>query len=327
MWTRLWYESHPLALVLWPVSFIYCSLVRLRRLMYRSGLLPTHNLPVPVIVVGNITVGGTGKTPMITWLADWLREAGYRPGLVARGYKGKARNWPQQVRADSDPNAVGDEPILLVRRTGCPMAVGPDRVAAARALLEHTDCDVLISDDGLQHYALGRAVEIAVVDGDRRYGNGFCLPAGPLREPRSRLDEVDLIVCNGAPGRGEFAMQYRLGEAVNVHDPSRKIPLDRFHNADVHALAGIGFPQRFFRALQVRGIEPRKTREFPDHHAFTEADLDFAPADHPILMTEKDAIKCQRLQRDNLWYVLVNVEMDPRFGQRLGQLVSNFGSA
>lgn len=138
---------------------------------------------VPVIVVGNITAGGTGKTPLIAWLAARLREQGYRPGIIARGYGGRARHWPQQVRPDSDPRTVGDEPVLLARRTGCPMAVGPDRVAAARALLQHSDCDILISDDGLQHYALARDIEIAVVDGDRRYGNGLCLPAGPLREP------------------------------------------------------------------------------------------------------------------------------------------------
>ncbi|MAT66569.1 MAG: tetraacyldisaccharide 4'-kinase [Gammaproteobacteria bacterium] len=318
---RLWYQGHPLALALTPLALLYCAVVWLRRRAYQLGLLPSHRLGVPVIVVGNITAGGTGKTPLIAWLATWLRAQGYTPGIIARGYGGRARQWPQQVRPDSDPRTVGDEPVLLARRTGCPMAVGPDRAAAARALLEHSDCDIIISDDGLQHYALARDIEIAVVDGDRRYGNGFCLPAGPLREPRSRLKDINLIVCNGTPGRGEFGMHYVPGNLVNVHDPDRQQPLEQLRGQSVDAVAGIGHPERFFRLLERQGLTCRKQRTFPDHHAWRETDFAFADAHTPVVMTEKDAVKCERLARDNLWYLPIQAELDPRIETRLQRLI------
>ncbi|BAZ94197.1 tetraacyldisaccharide 4'-kinase [Thiohalobacter thiocyanaticus] len=321
IWNRLWYEGHPLALALTPLALLYCAAVWLRRQVYRLGLRRVHRMGVPVIVVGNITAGGTGKTPLIAWLAARLREQGYRPGIIARGYGGRARHWPQQVRPDSDPRTVGDEPVLLARRTGCPMAVGPDRVAAARALLQHSDCDILISDDGLQHYALARDIEIAVVDGDRRYGNGLCLPAGPLREPRSRLQEVDLIVCHGTPGRGEFGMHYVAGQLINVHDHEQRLDPDQLRGRQVDAVAGIGHPERFYRLLERQGLNCRKQRSFRDHHAYSETDFDFADAHTPVVMTEKDAVKCERLARDNLWYLPIQAELDPRMESRLQRLL------
>ncbi|RRQ20609.1 tetraacyldisaccharide 4'-kinase [Thiohalobacter thiocyanaticus] len=321
MWNRLWYEGHPLALALTPLALLYCAVVWLRRQAYRLGLRPAHRVGVPVIVVGNITAGGTGKTPLIAWLAAWLQAQGYTPGIIARGYGGKARHWPQQVRPDSDPRTVGDEPVLLARRTGCPMAVGPDRAAAARALLEHSDCDILISDDGLQHYALARDIEIAVVDGDRRYGNGFCLPAGPLREPRSRLKDIDLIVCNGTPGRGEFGMHYVPGELIKVHDHNQRLAPDQLRGQSVDAVAGIGHPERFFRLLERQGLTCRKQRTFRDHHTWRETDFDFADDHTPVVMTEKDAVKCERLSRDNLWYLPIQAELDPRIETRLQRLL------
>ncbi|WJW76781.1 tetraacyldisaccharide 4'-kinase [Thiohalobacter sp. IOR34] len=313
---ELWYRRHPLLVLLLPLSLLYCGLVLLRRQAYRLGLLRTRRLAVPVIVVGNISVGGTGKTPLVAWLAERLAAAGYRPGLVARGYGGRARSWPQQVRPDSDPAAVGDEPVLLARLSGRPMAVGPDRVAAAEALLAHSDCDLIISDDGLQHYRLARDIEIAVIDGVRRLGNGLCLPAGPLREPPSRLQTVDFKVCNGVAGPGEYAMRLSIRKARRLNDAADERPLAAFRGSPVHALAGIGHPQRFFEALRRQGLEIIP-HSFPDHHAFQAADLAFAADGRPVLMTEKDAVKCQRLGLDNLWLVPLEVQLDARFEAEL----------
>lgn len=309
----IWYQRHPLALALLPLAGLYCAVVWLRRLAYRVGLKSTRRMPVPVLVVGNISVGGTGKTPLVSWLAHYLRTQGYRPGLVARGYGGRARNWPQQVRPDSDPTVVGDEPVLLAQITGCPMAVAPDRVAAARALLEHSDCDLIISDDGLQHLALGRDIEIAVIDGVRRFGNRLCLPAGPLREPAGRIDHVDFVVSNGLAGRNEFGMQVQAGDAVNLITGERR-PLQKFRAERPYAIAGIGRPERFFDDLRRQGLDI-ETRAFPDHHEYRQQDLAFA--DRTLLMTEKDAVKCRRFARENFWSVTNRVEIDPRFGEQL----------
>ncbi|MGB5718018.1 MAG: tetraacyldisaccharide 4'-kinase, partial [Gammaproteobacteria bacterium] len=216
-----WYTRTPWLVVLTPLSLVYRVIVSLRRAAYKIDLLRSTRVPVPVIVVGNITVGGTGKTPLVVWLAEYLRGKGYKPGIISRGYGGTASNWPQQVRPDSDPGAVGDEAVLLAAKTGCPMSVAPDRVAAARALVEHGECDILLSDDGLQHYALQRDIEIAVVDGVRRFGSGFMIPAGPLREPVSRLQAVDLVVVNGLGGDGEHPMSLTQGDAHNLLDPGK----------------------------------------------------------------------------------------------------------
>ena len=193
----IWYGKSPLRFALMPVSAAYVALARLRRTAYRRGWRATVETPVPVIVVGNVSVGGTGKTPFVIWLAEQLKQRGRKVGIVTRGYRGKGTEWPRAVTAQSDPREVGDEPVLLARRTGCPVVAGPDRVACVEALLADARVDVILSDDGLQHYRLARAFEIAVVDGVRGMGNGLCLPAGPLREPVSRLQEVDAIVVNG----------------------------------------------------------------------------------------------------------------------------------
>ena len=314
---QVWYERSPLVWPLLPLSALYCAVVGLRRWAYHLGLKKIQRLPVPVIVVGNLTAGGTGKTPLVGWLAQFLKQQGYRPGLVARGYGGTARHWPQQVRADSDPATVGDEPVLLAQTTGCPMAVAPDRVAAARALLAHSECDLILSDDGLQHYALGRDIEIAVVDGVRRLGNRFCLPAGPLREPASRLEQVDMVVSNGLAGRNEYGMQVQAGDAMNLLTGERR-PLRSFRAEPVHAMAGIGRPERFFDDLRREGLSI-DAHAFPDHHAYRVEDLAFA--DRALLMTEKDAVKCRRFARVNYWVVGSRVEPDPRFGERVLELL------
>jgi len=232
-----WYKKNPLPNLLLPFSWLFCALVYCRRKAYSAGLLKTHKIVVPVIVVGNITVGGSGKTPLVIWMVEYLKSAGYYPGIISRGYKGQAKHWPQQVRPDSDPEMVGDEAVLMAQRCDCPIAVGPDRVAAAKGLLQFSDCDVIISDDGLQHYALGRDIEIVVIDGIRRFGNQHCLPAVPLLEPLSRLDEVDLKRCTGRGGRGAFSMGMSLGNAVTLYRRVEIQSLDSYKGTPVHAVA------------------------------------------------------------------------------------------
>ncbi|MEJ2440729.1 MAG: tetraacyldisaccharide 4'-kinase, partial [Gammaproteobacteria bacterium] len=243
---------------------------------------------------------------------------GYKPGIISRGYGGKARSWPQQVRPDADPVMVGDEAVLISRRTGCPMAVGPNRIADCQALLEYADVDVIISDDGLQHYALGRTVEIAVIDGVRRFGNGFCLPAGPLRELRSRLETVDCRVTNGVAAQGEIPMRYQADIAINLLSGEQR-QISDFRNQPVHAVAGIGNPDRFFNFIRGHGIRSN-TCAFPDHHYYTADELDFAGND-VLLMTEKDAVKCQRFARENWWYVPVDAVLPEEFGLNLIHLL------
>ena len=304
-----------------PLSALFAVVAFTRRLMFKAGILRTHRFEVPVIVVGNITVGGTGKTPLVMWLVDHLVQKGWRPGIVSRGYGGKAQHWPQQVRADSDPAIVGDEAVMLAARTGCPMCVGPDRPAAVAALLAHTDVNIVVSDDGLQHYALGRDLEIAVIDGDRRLGNGLLLPAGPLREPASRLKQVDLVIVNGEGRRGEHSMM--LYQPV-VTDLWQREPrsIDAFAGKAVHAVAGIGNPQRFFDLLESHGLVVTP-HPFPDHHAYGADDLVFSP-ELPVMMTEKDAVKCRRLSCGQCWVVHIEVQPDASFVHRLNVALKEY---
>lgn len=311
----LWYGNSPLSVALAPLGWLYCFCAVMRRAAYRIGILKTHRVDAPVIVVGNISVGGTGKTPLAIWIARLLKSTGLRPGIVSRGYRGRADKWPQQVRPDSDPVTVGDEPVLLARATGCPVAADPNRVRAARTLLEHVECDVIISDDGLQHLALGRDVEIAVVDGTRRHGNGRCLPAGPLREPASRLGTVDMVVANGGGLPGEFDMRLMMEEAENLLEASLRRSLESFRASPVHAVCGIGAPERFFMDLERAGLTLIRHR-FPDHHRFSAADIRFDDA-NPVLMTEKDAVKCRRFADPRHWCVPVQARLPKAFGARL----------
>ena len=314
-----WYTRSPWLILLTPVAFIYCLIVRLRRLLYRIGILQSHNLPVPVIVVGNLAVGGTGKTPLVAWLAELLKQSGYSPGIIARGYLGRARHWPQQVRPDSDPVMVGDEAVLLAGLGGCPVAVAPRRVQAARALLEHNTCDLILSDDGLQHYALQRDIEIAVIDGIRRMGSGLCLPAGPLREPARRLAEVDLVVVNGLVKHGEFPMMMKCMTAYSLSDGGEMRELKSFRGQTVHAVAGIGNPERFFAALRQAGLDIEE-HAFPDHHHFAVQEIEFHDG-LPVIMTEKDAVKCRGFALKNSWFAPVIIEMGRDFESRILELV------
>ncbi|MGH8595100.1 MAG: tetraacyldisaccharide 4'-kinase, partial [Gammaproteobacteria bacterium] len=307
-------------LALAPLGAVYRYASHVRRQAYRNGVLPRYRAPVPVIVVGNLTVGGTGKTPLVIWLAGYLKALGFKPGVAAHGYGGRATTWPQQVRSDSDPRAVGDESIVIARRAKCPVAAGPDRPASVAALVEYAACDVIISDDGLQHYALERDVEIAVVDGIRRFGNGRCLPAGPLREPVHRLREVDMVVTYGVAGRGEFAMKYVTTHAVRLARRDRSSTLESFASEPVHAVAGIGHPERFFASLRSRGLRVI-AHAYPDHHRFRRTDLAFDDK-LPILMTEKDAVKCEEFAPTRSWFVPATAELPDVFATRLEALLS-----
>lgn len=313
----LWYRRR-LAVALLPLlpfSWLFLLLVALRRFLFRCGVLRSYCLPVPVIVVGNLTVGGSGKTPLVLWLVEQLRAQGWRPGVISRGYGG-AVGGVQLVMTTSLSAEVGDEPLLLARRSGVPVFVGRDRGAAGRALLAaHPECDVIISDDGLQHYRLQRSVELAVFDA-RGAGNGSLLPAGPLREPLCRLAGVTAVVWNGCPetraaraarALPQFAMHLAGRRFVALNDAQRVCDADVLRGKRLYAMAGIGDPQRFSQ-LAALGLE-FAAHPFPDHHRYSAADLAFA-RDGVLLMTEKDAVKCAAIPVGEAWVLPVDAEID-----------------
>ena len=314
-----WYKEMYISSAFMPISMLYDDVRRVRLFFYKIGIFKKTRLSVPVIIVGNITVGGTGKTPVILWLARFLREQGYKPGIVSRGYGGNSETWPQWVDDKSKAEQVGDEAVLISKRTDCPMVVGPDRVKAGQMLLDKADCDVIISDDGLQHYALERDIEIAVVDGERRFGNGYLLPCGPLREPITRLNTVDLVLVNGvAEEENEFSMTIDGDVAINLLSKEEKLLTD-FNFIPSHALAGIGNPKRFFDLLERKSIA-MDCHAFPDHHQFTKEDISFED-DKPILMTEKDAVKCFAFASEKHWYVPVKAQPQQQFVDKLLSLI------
>ena len=312
----IWYRPNQIKWLLWPLASIYRVAMGIRRLQYRLGLKPVVTLPVPVIIVGNITVGGTGKTPLVVWLASELQTRGYRVGIVSRGYGGNATDWPQQVWNTSDPLQVGDEPVLLARVTGCPVAVGPDRVAAAQMLLATEQVDVIVTDDGLQHYALNRIMEVVVVDGERGLGNGLFLPAGPLREPKSRIDDVDAVVVNGGNWGhdGAFRAQAEAQQLYQVAGSDQR-SLREFRGTRVHAVAGISNPAKFFNLLKKAGVDVLP-HPLPDHAKLDITSLNFGDS-LPIMVTEKDAVKCQSFAHENVWCVPIKLTFDVRHGDLL----------
>ena len=311
----LWYGDSAVSLLLAPFGIVYGWVMRTRRQLYNCRILPATAVGCPVIVVGNLTIGGTGKTPLVIAIATWLKAAGLRPGIVCRGYQGAASTWPQAVYPHSDPSLVGDEAVLLADQTQCAVVADPDRIAAARRLIETCGCDVIISDDGLQHLRLQRDLEIVVVDAMRGLGNGRCLPAGPLREPGSRLRSVGLIVTNGLSDAvglddpDDMRMVLQPLAAVSVRDPSQRVALSDFSDKRIHAVCGIGNPPRFFTALRALGLSIIE-HPFPDHHPFVAADLRFSD-DCPVLMTAKDAVKCRSFADSRQWSVAVAVEVNP----------------
>jgi tetraacyldisaccharide 4'-kinase len=320
-----WYRLTPLHLILFPISLVFRALVALRREMYRNGSLASDQLLLPVIVVGNINVGGTGKTPLTLTLAQQLIEHGWHPIIVSRGFGGTAQQ-PQYVGATSDALQVGDEPLLMARRNICPVWVGRNRADTARAALQaHPQCDVVLCDDGLQHYRLQRDVEITVIDGVRRFGNGLMLPAGPLREPVSRLQEVDAVVVNGdAAPEGQYLMRLSGDKFYNLLDPDKKASADHFQGRNNHAVAGIGNPQRYFQHLEALGI-PFTPHAFPDHHPYTANDLAFADCD-TILLTEKDAVKCAAFADERYWVLRVDAQIDSALLEHILRKIESHGS-
>ena len=319
--TALWWQKgHWLSHLLVPSSLVYAAGVALRRWGYQVGLLPIGRLPVPVIVVGNISIGGTGKTPMVIWLAQHLRRNGLRPGVISRGYGRRGQCRLLQVGPDSDPAMAGDEPVLIAKRAACPVVVDKDKLAAGHTLVEILHCDVVLSDDGMQHYGLHRDVEICMIDGERRFGNGRPLPAGPLREPLSRLGEADLLVASRQAQSSEHLMRLHTDTLHNLSGARRSEAVGSWAGQTVHAVAGTAHPEGFFTLLQRRGLNPI-AHPFRDHHFFHPQDICFADQ-LPVVMTEKDAVKCANFCTERHWFLPVHAEPTTAFVQQLDALLS-----
>jgi tetraacyldisaccharide 4'-kinase len=312
-----WYQKslHPLLYVLLPLSSLFSLCVSIRHQLYRYNILKSRRFNIPVIVVGNITVGGTGKTPFVIWLAKFLQAQGYKPGIVSRGVGGKKQQQPHLVKADDAAAVVGDEALLLQRDSGCPVVLCIDRAAAVQALLQASHCDVVISDDGLQHYRLKRDMEIVIIDGIRRLGNEYLLPAGPLREPVKRMRSADFVVVNGGDESSVASMELKPVRFVSVRDESVTLSLTEFSTKQVHATAAIGHPERFFSVLRQAGFSVQP-HVFPDHHLYQRSDLDFNDS-LPILMTAKDAVKCAAFADERHWYLEVSPTMSAGFENQL----------
>lgn len=305
-----WYSNTGWHYLLMPISWVFFGLVSARKLFYRLGWRRSFRLAVPVVVIGNINVGGTGKTPLVIWLVEQFRQAGFKPGVISRGYGGR-QTTATEVYAHSDPKQVGDEPVLIAMRSHCPVFVSTNRVAAGQALLNgHPECNIIISDDGLQHYRLQRDVEIAVIDGAYGLGNKALLPAGPLREPASRLNEVDAVVVNGALEKAMHIhsvpvidMQLVADTFYNLLRPTETCDAQSLAERRVTAIAGIGNPKRFFQQLMQMGIR-FTSKAFPDHYDFKASDLEAVSAD-VVVMTEKDAVKCRAFAKPHFWVLPV----------------------
>jgi tetraacyldisaccharide 4'-kinase len=324
--TRVWYRESAGPSLLLPLSWLYGLVIALRRRAFTRGLFKNGRVGKPVMVVGNLTVGGTGKTPLVAWLAEQLSATGLKVGIVSRGYGGSNRA-PEVVHVDSDWRVVGDEPVLLRQLTGCDTVVSQDRVAGAQKLVA-LGADVVISDDGLQHLRLARDCDIVVVDGTRGFGNGRLLPAGPLREPARHIRNADIVVVNGSPEHrslqkgpppGALQMSLFAADAHRVDGLAPPQPLEHLRGKRVHAVAGIGNPQRFFRDLRSRGIDVIE-HPFPDHHPYAAADLTFDD-DLPVLTTQKDAVRCRSFAHARLWYVPVTARFDEGQARELLQRV------
>lgn len=305
---RAWYDGHPALSLLRPLEWLYRRVAHGRRQRFLQGTTPAYRPPVPLIVVGNITVGGTGKTPMILWLIEHCRSRGLRVGVISRGYGAHPPRFPWRVEAGQGAEQAGDEPLLIVQRSGVPLMIDPDRSAAARALLASEPLDLLLSDDGLQHYRLARDLELVLIDAARGLGNRRCLPAGPLREPPERLQSVDAVLRNGASADDEqgYALQLKPTALVNVRSGERVCPGHFPPGQQMHAVAGIGNPQRFFATLEALHWRPIP-HAFADHAEYSAELLDFSP-ELPLVMTEKDAVKCRAFAAANWWYLAVDAQ-------------------
>ena len=309
--TKIHYSKSLVSLLLLPLSAVFLLISFIRKTLYQFNFLKSFKLKIPVIVVGNITSGGTGKTPLIIYLANELKKNGYRPGIISRGYGSKSEG-VMEVSQKSDLADVGDEPMLIRKHTHLPVFVSKDRVLAAKALVKkYAKTDVILSDDGIQHYRLRRDLEVLVIDGTRKFGNGYLLPAGPLREFRSKLKTVDAIVCNHKKViDGSYLMKYTGHLLINLKT-NKKIHLNNLSLKNIHAIAGIGNPDRFFDYLKTYNIL-FSSSVFQDHYKFSKKDFRDMN-DKNIIMTEKDAVKCQQFSRNNFWYLPVIAEVDSKF--------------
>ncbi|HDR2874698.1 tetraacyldisaccharide 4'-kinase [Enterobacter roggenkampii] len=308
MIARIWSGESPLWLLLLPLSWLYGLVSGIIRLLYRLGVKRAWRAPVPVVVVGNLTAGGNGKTPVVIWLVEQLQKRGIRPGVVSRGYGGKSAHYPLLLTAETTTAEAGDEPVLIFQRTGAPVAVSPVRSDAVRALLAEHAVQIIITDDGLQHYALARDKEIVVIDGVRRFGNGWWLPAGPMRERASRLTSVDAVIVNGGEAKtGEIPMHLQPGLAINLVTGERRSVSEL---PSLVAMAGIGHPPRFFATLEQCGARLEKRVPLADHQALVEGQVAaLTVPGQSLIMTEKDAVKCRAFAKDNWWYLPVDAEL------------------
>ena len=336
---KVWYSKNIVSVLLIPLSWIYVSFIRLRSLLYTSGFFSITKINAPVIIVGNIVVGGSGKTPLVIWLSKYFKKKGFSPGVVSRGYGGAYKSHTEFVKPTSDPFLVGDEPVLIARNTYCPVVVAKKRAKAAKELVEKHKCNIIISDDGIQHYSLDRDIEIVVVDGERTFGNSYCLPAGPCREPKTRpFFEANFIVntfrgCKEISNSGLInqleltynrmglapkpitIMRYNYKELSSVTTPSKTLSASDLQGKPVHAVAGIHDPTHFFTYLRNQKLD-LIIHHFPDHHNFTEKDIKFND-NLPVVMTEKDAVKCLKFSDSRHWYMPVKAELDELFANTL----------
>lgn len=317
---KFWYQ--PLkwwAWALYPFSLLLSIISKVRRYFLQKSALKSNKIDLPVIIVGNISVGGNGKTPFVIWLCELLIKEGYKPGIISRGYGGKSDTYPLLINSETLGSSAGDEPVMLFKRLAIPIVVDPKRVNAANYINEHCDVDIIVTDDGLQHYALPRDIEIAVVDGKRRFGNQKLMPMGPLREPLSRLKEVDFIINNGETFTNEVTMLLQPQACKPVDSREARLP----KLSKVNACAAIGYPQRFFDTLEAQNYQLVKQVSFADHHAFNKTD--FAQFDNnlPLLMTEKDAVKCLSFALPNWWYLPIEAKLPETFQHQLLQKIKD----
>jgi len=316
---KVWYSKNIFSLLLSPLSFIYISIIYLRYNLYQLGLISITKINVPTIVIGNIVAGGTGKTPLVIWLAKHFKDKGFLPGIVSRGYGGTYLSNIELVKPTSNPLLVGDEPVIIARNTNCPVVVAKKRVKGAKELVEKYNCNIILCDDGMQHYSLARDIEIAVIDGQRRFGNNYCFPAGPLREPKSRIFKADLIVSKYNARTYEHKMDYTYNQLVSLNELSKTIPISDLHGMTVHAIAGINNPDHFFSYLRSNKLE-LIIHKFPDHYLYREDDVKFDD-NFPVVMTEKDAVKCLNYSSDKYWYIPISAELSKLFVCDLDKLM------
>lgn len=317
---RIWYGSEEPSLILRALSKVFSKSVALRRKLYQLGLLRTHKLSVPVIVIGNITAGGSGKTPMVIWLVNYLKEKGFKPGIISRGYGGKRKVEPMFVTAHANAQASGDEPLLMAQHTGVPVMVGKSRVTAAQALIKQYKVNIIIADDGMQHYAMHRDAEIVMLDATWKTGNQQFIPAGPLREPLSRLKQVDLTIYKGII-EGKHHFRYQIDCIYRLNKASETQNIESFRGKKIHAIAAIANPDSFFQLLAENGLAVVK-HPLPDHRHIQESDLiKHTEPDDILMITEKDAVKCTDLKRENIWVVRLKIGLHKETVQVIDQVI------